>query len=112
MINYDGRRFRVSGSTDNSETSAETVFVYRQSGRIVTAEYAGGRIIRGHLIGLVDDDGGIDMRYHQVNERMELMTGRCRSTPELLPDGKVRLHEDWQWTSGDGSAGQSMIEEI
>jgi hypothetical protein len=24
----------------------------------------------------------------------------------------LRLHEQWQWTSGDGSAGQSIVEEI
>ena len=33
------------------------------------------------------------MRYHQVNDRGELMTGVCRSTPEVLPDGRIRLHE-------------------
>jgi hypothetical protein len=112
MINYDGRRFRVVDQSSNSETSAETVFAYRQTGRIVTAEYAGGGILSGHLIGVVDDNGVIELRYHQVNRRLELMTGRCRSTPEVLADGRIRLYEDWQWTSGDGSAGQSMIEEI
>ena len=31
---------------------------------------------------------------------------------ELLPDGRIRLHEKWQWTSGDLSSGESVIEEI
>jgi hypothetical protein len=52
------------------------------------------------------------MRYHPVNDAGELMTGRCRSTPELLPDGRLRLHERWQWTSGDGSEGESVVEEV
>ncbi len=52
------------------------------------------------------------MRYQHVNRDGELMTGHCRSTPELLPDGRLRLHESWQWTSGDGSRGESIIEEI
>jgi hypothetical protein len=51
------------------------------------------------------------MRYHHVNTNGELMTGICRSTPELLPSGKIRLHEEWQWTSGDGSKGKSIVEE-
>jgi hypothetical protein len=51
------------------------------------------------------------MRYHQVNDKGELMTGICRSTPELLPNGKIRLHEQWEWTSGDLSKGTSIIEE-
>tara|TARA_B110000259_G_scaffold11504_1_gene12482 strand:+ start:72 stop:215 length:144 start_codon:yes stop_codon:yes gene_type:complete len=25
---------------------------------------------------------------------------------------KIRLHESWEWTSGDKSKGQSIIEEI
>lgn len=26
-------------------------------------------------------------------------------------NGKIRLHETWEWTSGDQSKGQSIIEE-
>ena len=56
-------------------------------------------------------DGNIDMRYHLVNEKAELMTGTCISKPEILNNGKIRLHESWEWTSGDKSKGQSIIEE-
>ena len=111
MINYDGRVFRPISNTDNGETSDETVFLYRQVGYILTSTYSGGRIQQGHLIGLVDEQGRIDMRYHQVNDRGELMTGICRSTPEVLPNGKIRLHESWEWTSGDRSKGSSVLEE-
>jgi hypothetical protein len=52
------------------------------------------------------------MRYQHVNARGELMTGQCRSTPEVLPDGRLRLRESWQWTSGDGTSGESVVEEI
>ena len=112
MINYDGRVFRPVSNTENGETSSDTVFLYRQIGNILMSEYSGGRIIRGHLIGLVDENGNIDMRYHQVNDRNEIMTGICRSTPEIMGNGKIRLHESWQWTSGDRSAGRSVLEEI
>lgn len=111
MINYDGKVFRPSSNTENGETSDETVFLYRQVGNILTSAYSGGRIQQGHLIGLVDEQGRIDMRYHQVNDRGELMTGICRSTPEVLPSGKIRLHESWEWTSGDRSKGASVLEE-
>ena len=52
------------------------------------------------------------MRYHQVNTNGELMTGICTSKPELLSNGKIRLHEKWQWTSGDKSKGTSILEEL
>lgn len=111
MINYNNRIFRPVSNTENGETSAETVFIYKQQGNILTSEYSGGKIIKGHLMGLVSDNGTITMRYHQVNENGELMAGFCTSVPEVLPNGKIRLHETWQWITGDNSKGESVIEE-
>lgn len=111
MIDYNGRRFRPVLNSANGETSSKTIFHYHQEGRVLTCTYSGGRIVTGHLIGLVDDAGGIDMRYHQVNDKGELMTGICKTVPELLPDGRIRSHETWQWTSGDRSSGSSVLEE-
>ena len=111
MINYNNKIFRPISNTENGETSSETVFCYKQVDNILTSEYSGGKIKYGHLIGLVDNDGNIEMSYHQVNDRGELMTGLCKSKPEILENGKIRLHESWKWTSGDKSKGQSIVEE-
>lgn len=111
MINYDNKIFRPIVNSKNSETSNETVFPYKQVGNILTSEYSGGKIIAGHLIGVVDKNGNIDMSYHQVNDKNEIMTGICNSKPEILENGKIRLHENWEWTSGDKSKGKSTIEE-
>lgn len=111
-MNYNNKRFRPVQNSDNRETSGETIFVYKQEGNILTSDYAGGQIKKGHLIGLVDEQGNIEMRYHQVNAKGELMTGVCFSTPEIMENGKIRLHEAWKWTSGDGSKGNSILEEM
>lgn len=111
MMNYNNKTFVPVSNTENSETSSETVFLYKQVGHILTSEYSGGNIKKGHLIGLVDENGNIDMRYHQINNNDELMTGICTSKPEILKNGKIRLHESWQWTSGDKSKGESILEE-
>lgn len=111
MINYNNKTFKPVSNTENGETSDETIFRYKQQGNLLTAEYSGGKITYGHLIGLVDEQGNIDMRYHQINDTGILMTGICSSKPEQLPNGKIRLHETWQWTSGDQSRGESVIEE-
>jgi hypothetical protein len=110
-MNYNDKKFRLKSNTENGETSNETLFLYKQVGNILTSEYSGGKIKQGHLIGLVDNAGNIEMRYHQVNIKDELMTGICNSKPEILENGKIRLHEDWEWTSGDKSKGTSIIEE-
>ncbi len=112
MYNYNNRIFRSVSNTGNGEVSAQTVFEYRQSGNIVTAIYSGGNIITGNLIALVDDEGRLDMRYQHINNQQQLMTGTCISTPEILPNGKIRLHEKWQWTCGDRSTGESVVEEM
>jgi hypothetical protein len=111
MINYNDKVFRPVSNTENGETSSETVFHYKQSGTILTSEYSGGKIKKGHLLGVVDENGNIEMCYHQINDKNEMMTGICKSKPEILKNGKIRLHESWQWTSGDQSNGSSIIEE-
>lgn len=112
-ISYDNRKFRSISNSEGGEVSSETVFYYHQDGNVVWAEYSGGEIVRGALIARVLADDTLDMRYQHINRSGELlMTGICKSMPELLPDGRIRLHEKWQWTSGDLSSGESVIEEI
>lgn len=111
-INYNDRRFKSISNSPNGEVGGDTTFHYFQDGNVVWADYHGGDIVHGSLIATVDENGRLDMRYHHVNRLGELMTGKCRSTPEILPDGRIRLHEQWQWTSGDYSEGTSIIEEI
>lgn len=112
MYNYHNKVFRSLSNSNNGEVSSETVFEYAQSGNIVTAVYKGGSIINGSLIALMDEEGKLDMRYQHINNAGQLMTGICISTPELLPNGKLRLHEKWQWTCADRSKGESIIEEV
>lgn len=84
-------------STDNGEISSETAFHYRQVDNILTSAYSGGKIKYEQLVGLVDDNGNIETRYHQINTAGEMMTGICRSKPEIIENGKIRLHEYWEW---------------
>lgn len=111
-VSYNNRRFRSVQNSGSGEVSPDTLFQYHQAGNVVWAEYSGGHILRGHLIASCDEFGELDMRYHHINIRGELMTGLCTSTPEILADGRIRLHERWQWTSGDLSSGESVIEEV
>ncbi len=111
-INYDGKIFTSIGNSETGEVGAETVFHYHQSNDLVWAEYDGGEIVFGSLLAKADENGVLDARYHHLNRQGNLMTGICRSTPEILADGRIRLFEKWQWTSGDFSEGESVIEEI
>ena len=111
-IDYDGRRFRSVENSASGEVGPETVFSYSQEGAVVRAAYGGGGVRSGTLIATADNEGRLDARYQHVNATGALMTGECRTTPEVLPDGRLRLHEEWRWTSGDRSSGTSVVEEI
>lgn len=111
-IHFDNRTFRSISNSDTGQVGSETLFHYHQDGDVVWAEYSGGEIVRGTLIAKVQADDSLEMRYQHVNRKGELMTGVCTSIPELLPDGRIRLHETWQWTCSDHSSGESILEEI
>lgn len=112
MINYNGKKFVSVENTANGEVSSKTFFDYKQDGNIISATYSGGEILKGILIGIVEENGCLTFRYNHVNVRNEIRGGQCYSTPVTLPDGRIRLHERWKWTDTDQSEGESIIEEL
>lgn len=111
-IDYNNRRFRSVSNSESGEVGAETLFHYHQKDDFVWATYEGGSIVFGSLIAKVLENDSLEMRYQHLNRQGELMTGVCKSAPEILPDGRIRLYETWQWTCGDNSKGESIVEEI
>lgn len=112
MINYHKKRFRVVDNSENGNVSLEMIFTYFQEGNMLSCDYSGSEIKKGQLLGIVANDGKIDMKYQQINNNNELQTGICSSTPEILANGKIRLHEIWRWTNGDLSIGTSTLQEL
>ena len=109
---YNGKHFVSIANTPNGEVTGDTIFEYHQMGDVVWAGYEGGGIRKGMLVAVVGAGDSLDMRYQHVNVRGEIMTGLCHSTPQVLANGRIRLHEQWQWTSGDQSKGESIVEEV
>lgn len=93
MPKYDGRVFVSLENTENGEVDERTRFAYHQNGFSVWADYAGGDIVRGHLVGTTDEDGRLHFLYHHLNTAGELRAGECNSIPQKLPDGRLRLRE-------------------
>ncbi len=111
-INYDKRIFKSVSNSETGEVSDETRFFYHQKDALVWAEYKGGAIVFGQIVGKVLDDDSLEFCYQHLNLQGELMTGQCSSIPEVLPNGKILLHEKWKWTCKDFSKGISIVEEI
>ena len=111
-LKYNDRIFRSVSNSENGEVDESTIFHYRQIDDLVWATYQGGQIRIGTLVAKVHPDGSLEMKYSHINQKGEMMTGECRSVPELLIDGRIKLHEKWQWTCGDYSKGESAVEEL
>ena len=106
----DGRRFRDASAHHQGDVGSDTVFSYHQSDDLVWADYCGGAIRLGYLVGTRDGDS-IEFRYAHVTTTGETATGHCASTVRELEDGRLRLEETWQWESKVGE-GTSVVEEI
>lgn len=111
-ICYDGRRFIPKMNSENGEVSEQTTFTYHQNGKLLWADYSGGDILRGSLIGTVSINGELDFVYHHMNQDMQVKTGKCHSVPTVLEDGRIELSEKWGWTSGNYSEGESLLVEV
>ncbi len=111
-VGFDNRVLTTAANTANGDCSSETRFHYRQQGARVWATYGGGRVRFGSLVAIGDAEGCLDMRYQHVVSSGQIRVGKCRATPEILADGRLRLHEEWQWTNGDLSEGRSIVEEV
>jgi len=108
-INYNNKMFRNIENTKNGEVNKETIFHYHQNKEIVWAEYYGGTIKRGVLLGFARKNGELEFNYQHININNEIRTGKCNSTPKILEDGHIELLEKWEWTNGEKSKGESRI---
>lgn len=111
-MDLNNKYFKSVGNSDNGEVSADTLFHYKQNDEIITASYQGGNILLGQLIGKMFPDKHLEFSYQHINTDKEIMTGFCKSYPEINEEGKIVFKEFWQWTCKDHSQGQSIIVEI
>ncbi len=110
-INLHNKQFKSLSNSENGQVSDATVFHYRQEGAIIWAQYAGGAILKGFLLGTkINND--LHFNYQHLNDKMVLMTGKCDTKIEKNETGKILLQETWVWTSGDFSQGHSTLIEI
>lgn len=110
-INLHNKKFKADFNSETGEVTAQTIFSYYQEENIIWANYSGGQITKGSLIGKVIENH-LEFVYQHINTDGELMTGKCISYPEITKENKIRLKEFWQWTCKDNSKGESVLIEI
>ncbi len=108
-FSVDDRIFTAIENSEFGEVSNKTVFCYHQKGDVIWADYSGGSIVKGTLIGKIDVEHNLHFSYQHINIAGVLKMGTCDSKPEI-ENGKLRFYERWKWT--DGEEGISIIEEL
>jgi 2-polyprenyl-3-methyl-5-hydroxy-6-metoxy-1,4-benzoquinol methylase len=111
LTDLNNKYFTGIRNTENGEVSNSTFFHYKQHGDFISADYNGGEIVKGHLLGLKKNDKLVFV-YHHINTDKVIRTGECNSTLKINSAGRIELHEEWEWTNGDLSKGNSIIEEV
>ena len=92
------------------QVGTRTRFTYHEQDGGIWAEYAGGDVVRGRLVGTRAGDR-VDFRYVQLKTDGTTSSGHCVSLVTELPDGRVRLEETWEWESQEGH-GTSSVEQV
>lgn len=105
----DGLVFAPVADQAPGQVGRETRFEYHERDGRVWAEYSGGDVVTGYLVGTRAADT-VDFRYVQLRTDGTTAAGHCVSVVTQLPDGRLRLEETWAWESQEGS-GTSTVEQ-
>lgn len=110
-VSYNGKFFVPRKNSENGEVDERTLFEYHQRENVLWADYSGGDVLKGHMVGVVAQNGELDFYYQHINAKKEVRIGVCHSVPQVLENGKIQLLEKWQWLNGDKSEGTSIVVE-
>jgi hypothetical protein len=100
----------VVSTAEKGEVNTETTFRFTQEGIFVTAEYSGGKVRLGCLIGVIFAEE-LRFRYVQVDNSGRLDSGHSTCQISRKNDGRIQLIEHFNWDTREGS-GINVFEEI
>jgi hypothetical protein len=109
-MNLDGLSFQVHATASVGVVSAETRLHLVQQGSRIFGRYEGGSIVRGCLVGQVSGHM-LTFRYVQHELEGSIHGGRSTCLLEILPDGRLQIHEHFTWATREGS-GINVFEQV
>jgi hypothetical protein len=109
-IDLDGLRMNAVETDANGVIDRDTVFQFHQDGDKVHAEYAGGSIERGYLVGRLTRTV-LEFRYCQLEASGTLGGGASTCEVERDESSRVRIVENFAWESRPGG-GRNVLREL
>ena len=110
-VNFNNRKFALIDNSSNGEVNTDTIFNYQQEGDLVTADYKGGSIEYGKIIGRLENDQ-LHMLYHCMTTDKVLKAGKAIADISYTYNGRIILTLDWEWLTEHGVSGTSSYMEM
>ncbi|MDE3720129.1 DUF6196 family protein [Nocardiopsis sp. N85] len=105
-LDLDLRVFEVAETARPGAVSSGTRFEFRERRGTVEADYTGGGVVRGLLVGRREHDR-LTAAYSQVDTEGRVRTGTAVMSVTRSPDGRTLLTGDHTWS--DGASGRTVL---
>jgi hypothetical protein len=103
-----GSTFRAVANSTNGTLNTDTTMTFvSEDESSILGVYRGGTIRTGNVVATRKSPSTIEMLYHCVTTSGELKAGRAMGSFARNADGRLCMHLDWQWLTGDQSKGAS-----
>ncbi len=96
--NLNNKRFRALSNSETGQVDDNTIFNYFQRDNLIWANYSGGQIKCGNLMG-TRKGKMLRFNYHHVSDKDEIKSGTCESEIKTI-NNKLHLFENWAWSNG------------
>lgn len=105
-INFEGKTFSLVTNTEKGTVNTDTLFEYKQKGKLVTADYYGGSIEYGKIIGTLEGDT-VNMLYQCLTTEGVLKAGKAIARISFTEQFKMKLSLQWEWLGTQQESGFS-----
>jgi hypothetical protein len=111
-FSLDKVKMNVVQTADNGVVNHETIFHFTQDKNVISAQYTGGKIHMGFLVGTLPSDNQLTFSYCQIQTDGTLDNGVSLCNLSKNQDGKIILTEHFEWKSRPGEFGTNIFQEI
>lgn len=110
QMNLDNIKMNVIETAGNGVVNELTIFTFSQTDNVVSANYAGGQIVKGFLVGLIDNNK-LRFSYCQLQGDGKMDNG-ISVCDILMENGKIRLVEHFTWASRENETGVNVFQQL
>ncbi|MBN8568674.1 MAG: hypothetical protein J0M18_03500 [Ignavibacteria bacterium] len=111
MFSLQNIKMNVVESASNGVVDKDTIFVFHQTDKCITANYSGGKIEKGFLVGTIDNDN-LNFSYCQLQTDGVLDYGLSACKLSVGKDEKLIMREFFEWKSRPGEFGTNIFQEV